>query len=273
MPINICVLISSLGLFCLIHASSAQSAQLRLRMATTTSTDNSGLLKQLNPAFESQSGVRIDVIAVGTGKALKLGENGDVDLVFVHAPGAEKTFVAAGYGLKRFAVMHNDFIIIGPKSNPAGLNEHQSGSEALRRVAQSQAIFISRGDESGTHKKEQQLWQGTGISPQGNWYLATGQGMGAVLQIAADKDAYTLTDRGTYIAYQKKIKLKILNQGSAELFNPYHIIAVNPQRHPHTKTDLANQYIRFVTGPAGQKLIASYRLGGQQLFYPDVIQE
>ena len=182
-------------------------------------------------------------------------------------------FVAAGYGLKRIAVMHNDFIIIGPMSNPAGLKKNESASAALRRVAHSQAIFISRGDESGTHKKEQQLWQGSGINPQGNWYLATGQGMGAVLQIAADKDAYTLSDRGTYIAYQKKNELAILNQGSAELFNPYHIIAVNPQRHPHTKIDLANQYIRFVTGPKGQKLIASYRLGGQQLFYPDVIQE
>jgi tungstate transport system substrate-binding protein len=273
MPIKTSALISGLALLCLIHATGAHSAQQRLRMATTTSTDNSGLLQQLNPAFESQSGVRIDVIAVGTGKALKLGENGDVDLVFVHAPVAEKKFVAAGHGLKRFAVMHNDFIIIGPKSNPAGLKEHESGSEALRRIAQSQAIFISRGDESGTHIKEQQLWRGAGINPQGNWYLATGQGMGAVLQIAADKDAYSLTDRGTYIAYQKKIELQILNQGSAELFNPYHIIAVNPQHHPHTKTDLANRYIRFITGPAGQKLISSYRLGSQQLFYPDVTQE
>ena len=257
----------------LTHITSAASAELRLRMATTTSTDNSGLLKHLNPAFEARYGVSLDVIAVGTGKALKLAQNGDVDLVFVHAPAAEIKFVAAGYGVKRFPVMHNDFVIIGPSTNPAGLMSSESAAEALRRIADSKATFVSRGDESGTHKKEQQLWQHIGLSPRGDWYLATGQGMGAVLQIAADKNAYTLTDRGTYIAYQNKIELNILSQGDSLLFNPYHIIAVNPLRHPHVKTELTNQYISFVTGQPGQKIIGTYRLGGQQLFYPDVITE
>ena len=250
----------------------ASGAELRLRMATTTSTDNSGLLKQLDPPFEALYGVRLDVIAVGTGKALKLGQNGDVDLVFVHAPAAERKFVAAGYGITRVPVMHNDFVIVGPSSDPAAISTSTSAAEALGRIARTRSVFISRGDESGTHKKEKHLWQAAGMVPRGKWYLATGQGMGAVLQIAADKNAYALTDRGTYIAYQRKIDLKILSEGDPLLSNPYHIIAVNPARHAHVKTALAKKYIAFVTGPEGQKIINEYRLGGQQLFYPDVIK-
>lgn len=250
-----------------------QAAGQRLRMATTTSTDNSGLLKQLDPPFEARYGITLDVIAVGTGKALKLGRNGDVDVVFVHAPAAEKKFVASGYGIDRLPVMHNDFVIVGPAADPAGIGRRSSAVEALRRIAGATALFVSRGDESGTHKKEKQLWQAAGIEPGGRWYLATGQGMGAVLQIAADKHAYTLTDRGTYIAYRKKLGLKILSQGDPKLYNPYHIIAVNPARHAHAKFSLAKKYMAFVTGPEGQKIIRDYRLGGQQLFYPDVIKQ
>ncbi len=209
---------------------------------------------------------------MGTGKSLKLGQNGDVDVIFVHAPAAEKKFVASGYGVDRAAVMHNDFVLIGPAADPAAVSAGTDAVDALRRIAGSKAVFISRGDESGTHKKEKHLWRTAGITPQGDWYLATGQGMGAVLQIAADKRAYTLTDRGTYIAYRNKLDLKILSAGDPQLFNPYHVIAVNPARYPNAKYQLAKKYIAFVTGKQGQKIIRDYRLGGQQLFYPDVIK-
>lgn len=253
-------------------ALSAQAAE-RLRMATTTSTENSGLLDVLNPAFEEKHDAVVDVIAVGTGKALKLGENGDVDIVFVHAPPAEKQFVEAGYGVDRAAVMHNDFVIIGPPGDPAGIAATSSAAEALQKISAQKATFVSRGDDSGTHKKEKQLWNEAGIEPGANWYLAVGQGMGAVLQIADDKQAYTLTDRGTYIAYGDKINLKIVSEGDKALYNPYHIIAVNPEKHSHVKYDLATDYIDFVTGEEGQKIIRDYRMQGQQLFYPDAMPD
>lgn len=248
-------------------------AEERLRMATTTSTENSGLLDVLNPAFEQKHDVVVDVIAVGTGKALKLGENGDVDIVFVHAPPAEQKFVEAGYGVDRAAVMHNDFVIIGPPDDPAGIADTSSAVEALQKISESKATFVSRGDDSGTHKKEKQLWNEAGIEPGGDWYLAVGQGMGAVLQIADDKQAYTLTDRGTYIAYGDKIDLQIVSEGDKALYNPYHIIAVNPEKHSHVKYDLATDYINFVTGEEGQRIIKDYRMQGQQLFYPDAMPD
>lgn len=245
----------------------------RLRMATTTSTDNSGLLEKLNPPFEKKYNAKVDVIAVGTGMALKLGENGDVDIVFVHAPPAEEKFMQAGLGVDRAAVMHNDFVLVGPAHDPADISGVKSPAEALQKISEARAMFISRGDDSGTHKKEKDLWGKAGIKPSGDWYLAVGQGMGAVLQIADDKQAYTLTDRGTYIAYNDKIDLKILSEGDEVLYNPYHIIAVNPERHPHVKYDLATAYSDFITGEQGQKLINNYRLRGQQLFYPDAIPD
>lgn len=248
-------------------------AQERLRMATTTSTENSGLLDVLNPEFEQAHNAVVDVIAVGTGKALKLGENGDVDIVFVHAPLAEEEFIEAGFGVDRAAVMHNDFVITGPADDPAGVADTTSAAEALQTISQAGATFVSRGDDSGTHKKEKQLWDEAGIEPGGEWYLAIGQGMGAVLQIADDKQAYALTDRGTYIAYGDKIDLEIISEGDKALFNPYHIIAVNPQRHPHVKYNLATDYIDFVTGEKGQKLIKDYRMQGKQLFYPDAMPD
>lgn len=245
-------------------------AQQRLRMATTTSTDNSGLLGKLNPPFEALHKAKLDVIAVGTGKALKLGENGDVDIVFVHAPLAEKKFVDAGFGVKRWSVMHNDFVILGPTADPVGLKGHRSAIAALKLIAEKGATFISRGDDSGTHKKEQAIWQQVKVVPSGKWYLSTGQGMGAVLQIADEKQAYTLSDRGTYIAYLKKINLKVLIEKDTLLFNPYHIIAVNPKRHPHVNFDLTGKYIKFVRGRQGQQIIENFRLHGMKLFHADV---
>ena len=242
-----------------------------LRMATTTSTDNSGLLRVLNPAFERENGIKVDVIAVGTGKALRLGANGDVDIVFVHAPPAEEKFMAAGNGVDRRAVMHNDFVIVGPPADPAGLRTTRDAVAALTRLASSGQTFISRGDDSGTDKKEHHLWQAAGIKPQGPWYLSVGQGMGAVLAIANDKLAYTLTDRGTYISMRSKLALRIVSEGDPRLFNPYHIIAVNPGKYPDIQYRLARRYIDFVTGSEGQRLIGDYRLLGQQLFTPDVI--
>ena len=245
-------------------------AQQRLRMATTTSTDNTGLLAKLNPPFETLHKVKLDVIAVGTGKALKLGENGDVDIVFVHAPLAEKKFVAAGFGIKRWPVMHNDFVLLGPDSDPAGIKMRPSAVSALKLIAAKGATFVSRGDDSGTHKKELSIWNQAKIVPSGQWYLSTGQGMGAVLQIADEKQAYTLSDRGTYIAFLKKIKLKVLTEKDPLLFNPYHIIAVSPKRHPHVKFKMASKYIEFVRGKQGQQIIDSFRLQGLKLFHADV---
>lgn len=240
-----------------------------LRMSTTTSTENSGLLRVLNPLFEKVYDIRLDVIAVGTGKALRLGENGDVDIVFVHAPKAELEFVRKGYGVDRKAVMHNDFVLIGPVANPAKITKTQPIVSALQQIAQQQALFISRGDDSGTHKKEMSLWQAAHINPTGTTYLSVGQGMGAVIKMANEKQAYTLTDRGTYIAFKDKIDLAILNAGDPALFNPYHIMAVNPAKHQHVNYKAAKKYIDYVTGVEAQALIGAYKKQGETLFYPD----
>lgn len=240
-----------------------------LKLSTTTSTENSGLLAVLHPAFEAKYDAKVDVIAVGTGKALKIGSNGDVDVVFVHAPAAELKYVQSGDFIDRKPVMHNDFVLVGPESDPASIKRAVTAVGALQRIANKHAVFISRGDDSGTHKKEKQLWQIAGLKPEGKWYVAAGQGMGAVLKIADEKQAYALTDRGTQIAYSDKMGLKVLFEGDEVLFNPYHVMAVNPKKHSHVKYDLASQYIEFVTGQEGQAIIAGYRKGGQQLFYPD----
>jgi len=252
-------------------ASNAHAGE-RLTMATTTSTENSGLLAELNPPFESEHGVSVDVIAVGTGKAMRIARNCDADIVFVHAPAAEKAFVDAGYGVDRAPVMHNDFVILGPPSDPAGVKQAESAVGALRCIAEAGADFVSRGDDSGTHKKEMALWRQAGIEPEGRWYMAAGQGMGAVLKIADDKQAYALSDRGTFIAFQGKIDLIVLSEGDAALHNPYHIIAVNPEHCPNADYDLARRYIDYVTGREGQRIIDGYRMQGQQLFYPDAIK-
>ncbi|MFQ5509066.1 MAG: substrate-binding domain-containing protein [Leptospirillia bacterium] len=259
---------SALALFALF--APAQAAE-RLRMSTTTSTENSGLLNVLLPPFEQANDVKVDVIAVGTGKALKLGENGDVDVVFVHARAAEDRFVAGGFGVDRRDVMHNDFVLVGPAADPAGVGGAASAADAVARIMDARAPFVSRGDDSGTHKKERALWREAGREPAGRWYLETGLGMGAVLQMSGDKRAYTLTDRGTFIAYQGTLDLVVLFEGDAVLFNPYGIIAVNPARHPHVRHELAVRLMDFITGPEGQGIISGYRLNGRQLFFSDAI--
>ena len=247
---------------------SAYSADI-LYLATTTSTENSGLLDLLNPAFEKANKIHINVIAVGTGKALRLAENGDVDVLFVHAPSAELEFVKKAYGIDRKAVMHNDFVLLGPKNNPAQIQADFSIVKALNYISRTKSTFISRGDDSGTHKKEMSLWKKSKLMPTGEWYNSVGQGMGAVLNMAHEKKAYTLTDRGTYLAFKDKIELIIINQGDQELFNPYHVMAVNPAKHPHVRYDLAIQYINFLVSPKGQKIIQQYTKQSEQLFYPD----
>lgn len=244
-------------------------AETRLRMSTTTSTENSGLLSVLLPPFEKANNVKVDVIAVGTGKALKLGEYGDVDVVFVHARPAEDKFVADGHGVDRRDVMYNDFVIIGHKSDPGGIKKAKTAIEAFKGLAKGKADFISRGDDSGTNKKEKRLWKAAGITPKGKWYIEAGQGMGAVLQMAFQKKAYTLTDRGTYLAFTDKINLVILFQGDDVLFNPYGIIAVNPKKHPKVNYNMAKKFIDYVTSAQGQQIIGDYKRNGKQIFFPD----
>ena len=264
------VVVLVLAAVCL-AACSQDKAQERLRLATTTSTENSGLLAVLLPPFEKKHGVKVDVIAVGTGKALKLGENGDVDVVLVHARQAEEQFVAEGFGVGRRDVMHNDFVLVGPKNDPAGLAKATMAGEAFKLLAQGKASFISRGDDSGTHKKEKALWKAAGVEPKGAWYVSTGQAMGAVLRIADEKRAYALTDRGTYLACAGKLGLAALFEDDKALFNPYGIIAVNPKRHPQVRHGLAMKLIDYLTSPEGQHIIAHYKVNGKQLFFPDAV--
>ncbi|MFW5450209.1 MAG: substrate-binding domain-containing protein [Methylophagaceae bacterium] len=260
------------GIVLFVMTSSAYAVE-HLRLSTTTSTDNSGLLSVLHPAFEAKYNAMIDVIAVGTGKALTIGSHGDVDVVFVHAPAAELKYIEQGDFIDRTMVMHNDFVIIGPENDPADINSATSATQALQRIANTNSEFISRGDDSGTHKKEKFLWTRANIKPQGDWYLNIGQSMGAVLNMADQKQAYTLTDRGTLIAYADKINMQLLFQGDEVLFNPYHVIAVNPAKHSHVNYDLATKYIDFVTGDEGQTIINEYRLSNQQLFYGDAAKK
>lgn len=247
---------------------SVSAAEERLKLSTTTSTQDSGLLKVLLPPFEKQHNVKVDVIAVGTGQALKLGEAGDVDVVFVHARKLEDKFVADGFGVNRKDVMYNDFVIIGPKGDPAGISKAKTVAEAMKMIAAKGAIFISRGDKSGTHTKEKELWKTAGIEPKGIWYIEAGQGMGPVIIMATERQGYTLTDRGTYNAFKaKKTDLAVLHQGDKGLFNPYGVIAVNPKKHSHTKYDLALKFIDYVTGQTGQGIIAAYKVNGDPVFF------
>ncbi len=250
--------------------SSSPGAEERLRLATTTSPDNSGLLNVLLPPFEKKTNVKVDVIAAGTGKALKLGESGDVDVVMVHAPQLEEKFVTRGFGINRRTFMYNDFVIVGPAEDRAGIKGAADAAQALAILARSGSAFISRGDESGTHQKEKSIWAGAGITPSGKWYLETGLPMGQVLVITDQKKAYTLCDRGTFIAFKDKINLRILYEGDPLLNNPYSIIAVNPAVHPHVDYAKAAALIAWVASPEGQKIIASYRKNGEKLFYPTV---
>lgn len=243
-----------------------------IKLATTTSTDNSGLLKVLLPPFEKKYDARVDVIAVGTGKAIKLGENGDVDIILVHAREAEDKFVSDGFGVNRRDVMYNDFIILGPKADPAKVKGAKDAVAALTRIAGAKAIFVSRGDDSGTHKKELSLWQEANIEPKGSWYNAIGQGMGAALQVADEKQGYVLADRGTYLAYMNKVDLEIVHEGDNALFNPYGVIAVNPAVHPDSNYMGAMMLISWLTSVDGQKIIQDFQINGKQLFYPVAVK-
>jgi tungstate transport system substrate-binding protein len=253
----------------LLFLSNRSEAKDVIKMATTTSTENSGLLARLLPAFTKATGITVQTIAVGTGMALKHGENGDVDVVLVHARADEERFVQHGFGSDRREVMYNDFVIVGPSGDPAGVAVCSSAVQALSRIAASRATFISRGDLSGTHKKELELWSAAGIKPQGGWYIEAGQGMEQVLIITAEKQAYTLTDRGTLIAVKSTATLKPLYSGDPKLFNQYGVIAVNPARHPHVRAADAQRFIDWLTSQAGQELIAAYKINGKQLFFPN----
>ena len=253
-------------LLLLLPALQAQADNLRL--ATTTSTANSGLLEAILPDFEKHSGYTVHVIAVGTGKAIRMGEDGDVDVILVHARSAEDKFVQAGYGIDRKDVMYNDFVLVGPPSDPAGVRGMKDAAAALAKIAAQKAIFISRGDQSGTHKKELSLWADAGVSPAGKWYREAGQGMGKVLQISDELDAYTLVDRGTWLAYEDKLKLQIEVEGDKRLFNPYGVIAINPAKYKDIDYKGATAFIDWLTSASTQSMIGGFRIHGKQLFIP-----
>lgn len=290
-----------LAVFCALvlglAAVNGWSAEKVLKMSTTTSTQSSGLLDVLLPAFEHDSGIKIKVIAKGTGAAIRDGQDGNVDVIFVHAKGREMEFVSDGFGTQRFPVMHNDFVLLGPVADPAGIKGKSDAATALRAIAKTKALFVSRGDDSGTHTKEQALWAVSGIelmelsrtiikkgkekkiisrqpADSDSWYVSIGQGMGKVITYADEKRAYTLADRGTYIKYKfgksPAVELEVLSEGDANLANPYAIIPVNPKVYPHVQYEMAMQFVDWIAGARGQKLIGDYRLEGKQLFYPDV---
>jgi tungstate transport system substrate-binding protein len=254
-----------------------------LTLATTTSTENSGLLRHIHPDFEKKTGVRVKVIAKGTGASLRLARDGNADVVLVHSREHEDRFVADGYGVMRREVMYNDFIIIGAEGDPAGIREARTAADAFRRIAEGEHVFISRGDGSGTHIREQRLWRRTGIPlvertkseivrPHGDWYISIGQGMGKTISVATERQAYTLADRGTHYAFAladpPRTDLDILFEGDEDLHNPYGVIAVDPRKHPHVNFEVASKYIEWITSPEVQAMVAGYRMNGKVLFHP-----
>lgn len=266
---------SSLILLCALCGCSAPTpappcAQRTVRLATTTSVDNTGLLKALLPPFRARTGISVRVISVGTGQALKLGERGDVDLVWVHDPLAEQRFIDQGFGLRRQPVMHNDFVLVGPRSDRAKIRGGGI-TAALQKIAAQDAPFISRGDRSGTHKAELRLWRAAGVTTRPPWYLESGLGQRLNLNMAHQKQAYCLVDRATFLYSRKKVQLQILVEGDPALHNPYSVIPVNPARHPHIKHVEAMALLGWVTSPEGQRLIGEHRQGDAILFHPDVI--
>ena len=244
-----------------------------LRLAITTTTEDSGLMSVLNPVFESEYDIKVNVVIVGSGQALRLGEQGDVDVLLTHAPEDEAQFIQSGFGLERHAVMHNDFIVVGPEHDPASLKEAQSATDAFNKLIKNKTRFVSRGDESGTHKKELAIWKTNSFQPEGNWYTKAGTGMGQVLLLANEMQAYTLTDRGTYLAFKDRLNLQIQYQGDESLHNPYHVIAINPEKHSHVNYSLSEKYIAFLTGEKAQKIISDYKVNGEALFHPELIIE
>lgn len=258
-----------LSLSLLSTASHAESAKAPIRLATTTSTEQSGLLGWLLPQFTRETGYPVQVMAAGTGQSLKMGENGDADLVMTHAPSAEKAFVDAGFGIDPVHLMYNDFVIVGPSQDPAGLGKLHDAAKALQAIKDKGQTFISRGDESGTHIKEKTLWQAADVKPEFAGYKSIGQGMGPTLTMASELGAYTLTDRGTWLAYQSKLDLTVLLEGDKRLFNPYQVILVNPKRYPDLNTEGARTLKNWLVSEHGQTLIGDFKVAGQALFMAD----
>jgi tungstate transport system substrate-binding protein len=241
-------------------------------VASTTSTEQSGLFAHLLPVFEKDTGIKVRVVAQGTGQALDMARRGDADVVFVHDQAAEEKFVAEGFGVKRLPVMYNDFVLVGPKSDPAKIGGGKDILEAMRKIAAAQAPFVSRGDKSGTHAAELRYWRDAGVdieARKGPWYRDTGSGMGPTLNTASSMNGYVLTDRGTWLSFRNRGEIKVLVQGDKRLFNQYGVMLVNPAKHPHVKQDLGQAFVDWLVSPRGQEVIASYRIGGEQLFFPN----
>jgi len=300
--VNRCTVFFALFIFVLLLGPYQTKGEetMTIKMSTTTSTENSGLLDVLLPAFTEETGIAVKVLAKGTGAAIKDGLDGNVDIIFVHAKEREEEFVAEGYGTYRLGVMHNDFVIVGPSKDPAGIKGMKNADLALERIAKAQAGFVSRGDDSGTHTKEQALWSESGIplethtteivkkgqkskirfhQPEGSreWYLSIGQGMGKTLTYAEEKQVYALSDRGTYIYYKfgrkQGLDLEVLCEGDPVLFNPYGIIPINPEKHPHVKYKEADRLAKWLVSQKAQTLISEYKIAGQQAFVPDAIPD
>ncbi len=273
MVTRILSLLLALTLFAIVTQARAEDNAGRfITVASTTSTENSGLFAHLLPQFTAASGIEVRVVAVGTGQAIKLARNGDADVLFVHHKPSEEAFVADGYGIERFDVMYNDFVLVGPAVDPAGIRDLAEAPAAFARIAAAEAPFASRGDDSGTHKKELGLWQAAGVdavAASGTWYRETGSGMGATLNTASAMDAYALTDRATWLKFANKGGLEVLVEGDPRLFNQYGIILVSAQKHPHIKTADGEAFIRWLTAPAGQAAIGTYRIEGAQAFFPN----
>ena len=257
--------------FLVMAAWPAIAAERFITLASTTSTDNSGLFDAILPAFTRASGIKVRVVAVGTGAALRLGRRGDVDVVLVHARAAELRFVADGHGVGRRDVMYNDFVVIGPTGDSARVAGMSDVAAAFRRIAAARAAFASRGDDSGTHQAERRYWKAAGVDPDpgsGAWYLEAGAGMGATLNLAAARGAYVLSDRATWLAFKNRAGLRVAVEGDPRLFNPYGVILVNPARHPHVKRADGTRFIDWLTSPDGRAAIAAFRLAGRQVFFP-----
>ena len=244
------------------------SAQESITVASTTSTEQSGLFKHLLPEFRKATGIEARIVAVGTGQALDMGRRGDADVVFVHDQAAEEKFIEEGFGVKRLPVMYNDLVIVGPRTDPANTRGRDVVA-ALRRIAAAKAPFASRADKSGTHAAELRYWKQAGIEPRGAWYRETGSGMGATLNTAAGMNAYALADRGTWLSFRNRAGLVILVEGDTRLFNQYGVMLVSPKKHPHVKRDAGLRFVDWMVSPAGQAAIAAYKIEGEQLFFPN----
>jgi len=260
------------ALLAMMVCSTVQAQTRYITVASTTSTEQSGLFRHLLPGFEKKSGIQVRVVALGTGQALDMGRRGDADVVFVHAKALEEKFVAEGFGLRRHEVMYNDFVLVGPRADPAKIGGGKDIVAAFQAIRAAQAPFTSRGDKSGTHFAELQLWKAAGIdigADKGPWYRDTGSGMGPTLNTASGLNAYVLTDRATWLSFKNRGELVISVQGDKHLFNQYGVILVNPAKHPHVKKELGQTFIDWVVSPEGQAAIADYRIGGEQLFFPN----